>query len=136
MNKIAVYLSYLGIIPFIFCALCLRYGIEVLPLLGSVQVALSVYGLVIASFLAGAHWGQHLHLDSCSLPLVSNILAVLLWIGFLVLSFKMQMMMFVVIFTLLLAIDYRLLKQGVITRDYFYVRFLVSVIVMIVLIFS
>ena len=63
MKKIFPYLTYAGAIPFIFFAVCLVSDIQELPFLGSVKKILSVYGLVISSFLAGAHWGQHLHMN-------------------------------------------------------------------------
>ena len=140
MKKIFSYLTYAGAMPFIFCAICLSADIQQLPLLGSIEKILSVYGLVISSFLAGAHWGQHLQLNkgvwSRSLPILSNIIAVSLWFGFLVLSFKMLMIMFVAVFVVLLIIDHRLFQIGFITSHYFQTRFFVSAIVIISLIIS
>ena len=140
MKKIFPSLTYAGVIPFIFCAVCLGADIQELPFLGSVEKILSIYGLVISSFLAGAHWGQHLHIDkglwSRSLPILSNIIAVLLWVGFLALSFKMLMAMFVAAFFVLLIIDHRLFQMGLITLHYFQTRFFVSAIVIISLIIS
>lgn len=138
MKKISPYLTYAGTIPFIFCTVYLGIGIQELPLLGSVKQILSIYGLMISSFLAGSHWGQHLHLNKnpCSyfLPIFSNIILVLLWIGFLVLSFKGVMGMLVVAFIFLLMIDFRLFQMEVIARHYFQTRFFVSVTVIISLI--
>lgn len=135
MKKISTYLTYAGAIPFIVCAVCLSFDINQLLLLGYVEKILSVYGLVISSFLAGAHWGQHLHISkglwSCSLAILSNIIAVLLWFGFLVLGFKVLMAMFAAAFVALLIIDYRLFHMDLISRNYFQTRFFVSVIVII-----
>ncbi len=140
MKKIFTYLIYAGAMPFIVCAVCLGFDIHQIPMLGSVRKILSVYGLVIASFLAGSHWGQYLQINkvrwSHFLPIFSNILAVLLWIGFLVLSFKVLMGMFVVAFVVLLVIDHRLFQMNLITRHYFQTRFFVSTIVIISLIIS
>lgn len=140
MKKIFPYLAYAGAVPCILCAACLNVDIQEIPLLGSVERILSVYGLVIASFLAGTHWGQHLHISkslwSYSLPILSNIIAVLLWFGFLVLSFKMQMAMFVIAFVVLLIIDHRLFQIDLITHHYFQTRFFVSAIVIISFIIS
>ena len=63
MQKIFPYLTYAGAIPFVFCALCLMIGVTQLPLLGPVEQVLSVYALVISTFLTGVHWGQHLHIN-------------------------------------------------------------------------
>ena len=140
MKKIFPYLTYAGAIPFVFCAACLSLDIQNLPLLGSIERILGIYGLVISSFVAGAHWGQHLHINKSQwvsfLPIFSNVIAVLLWIGFLVLSFKMQMAMFVTAFVVLLIIDHRLLQMDVIIRHYFQTRFCVSSIVITSLIIS
>ena len=132
MKKIFPYLTYAGAIPFVFCAACLGANIHQLPLLGSVERILSVYGLVISSFLAGAHWGQHLGMHdpwNRSLAIFSNIIAVLLWLGFLVLDFQFLMAMLVAGFAILLTIDYLLLRMDVISRHYFQTRFFVSAIV-------
>ena len=140
MKKIPTYLTYFGAIPFVFCAVCLGFKIDQIGVLGSAKTILSLYGLVIALFLAGSHWGQHLHMNKSKwvsvLPIFSNVIAVLLWLGFLVLSFKMQMSMFIAAFVVLLIIDYRLFQMDFITRYYFQTRFFVSAIVIISLIIS
>ena len=139
MKNIFPYLTYAGAIPFIFCAMCLSIDIRQLPLLGSVEKILSIYGIVISSFLAGAHWGQHLHIQGFwnrALPILSNIIAVLLWLGFLMLSFKMLMAMFVAAFIILLFIDQRLFQIDLITRPYFQTRCIVSAIVVFSIVIS
>ena len=140
MKKIFPYLTYAGVIPFVSCAVCLSLDIQSLPLLGSIERILSIYGLVISSFLAGAHWGQHLHINKSQwvriLPIFSNVIAVQLWLGFLLLSFKMQMVMFVAAFVFLLIIDHRLFQMDIITRHYFQTRFFASSIVITSLIIS
>lgn len=140
MKKISLYLTYAGAIPFIFCAVCLYLDIQDLPLLGPIERILGIYGLVISSFLAGIHWGQHLHINKSQwvrfLPIFSNVIVVLLWLGFLVLSFKMQMAMFIAAFVVLLIIDNRLFQLEIITRHYFQTRFFVSAIVITSLIIS
>ena len=126
MKKVFPYLTYVGATPFVFCAMCFYLGIHDIPLLGSVKRILAAYGLVISSFLAGAHWGQHLHIDKSQwirfLPIFSNVIAVLLWLGFLVLSFKMQMAMFVAAFVVLLIIDHRLFRQHCVFHNGHYVK--------------
>lgn len=140
MKKIFPCLIYAGAIPFVFCAVCLSFDIQSLPLLGSIERILNVYGLVISSFLAGAHWGQHLHINKSQwvrfLPIFSNVIAVLLWLGFLVLSFKMQMVMFATAFVVLIIIDHRLFQMDIITRHYFQTRFIVTASVIVSLIIS
>ena len=142
-------LTYAGAIPFVVCAFCLGVDIRTLPVLesfglGSVEQIVSVYALVIASFLAGIHWGQHLnmqHLDikgswQYSLPLLSNGAAIILWIGFLLLPFQALIGLFILAFLFFLAIDYRLFQQGLIMPDYFRTRCIVSAIVIASLVVS
>ena len=140
MKKIFPYLTYAGSIPFVLCSVFLINNIQKLPLLGSVEKILSVYGLVISSFLAGAHWGQHLYINkgvwNKFLPILSTALAVLLWLSFLVLDFKMLMVMFVLVFIILFIVDYRLFKIDFITHNYLQTRFFVTTIVVVSLIIS
>ena len=140
MKNIFPYLTYAGAIPFIFCAVCLYINIQELPILGSVERILSIYGLVIASFLAGSHWGQHLHINknqwNIFLPVLSNVITVLLWLGFIGLSFKMQMAMFIAAFIALLIIDYRLFRINIINHHYFQTRFFVSITVILSILIS
>lgn len=140
MTRIYPYLTYAGAIPFIICAICLATDIQKLPVIGSVESILAAYALVISTFLAGAHWGQHLQMDetpwTISLPIISNIITVLLWIGFLILSFKLLLLLFVIAFAVLLMIDYRLFEKDLITVHYFRTRLYVSAIVMASLIIA
>lgn len=101
MKKIYPYLSYAGAIPFIVCAGFLSLDLGEPSWLGPVESILSVYALVIAAFLAGAHWGQHLHIQgkwSRYLPITSNIIAVALWLAFLALHFKALVVTFITAF--------------------------------------
>ena len=139
MKTIFPYLTYAGTIPFIFCTLCLIFDIHLLSILGLVEKIMSVYSLVIASFMAGAHWGQHLKASgiwSRTLPILSNLIAIVLWLGFLILSFKVLMALFVTAFVILLFIDYRLFQRKLITGHYFQTRLFVSVIVILSIIIS
>ena len=55
MKKPSPYLTFAGAIPFVACAFLLMIDVVTVPMLGSVVDILSAYGLVIASFMAGAH---------------------------------------------------------------------------------
>ncbi|MFT5709275.1 MAG: hypothetical protein ACI9ES_003583 [Oceanospirillaceae bacterium] len=110
-----------------------------MPWLGPVDNTLSVYALVIANFLAGAHWGQHLHLQgkwSRKLAILSNSLAIVLWLAFLVLSFKFLFMALAATFVILLLIDLKLLQDELISHQYFHTRSSVTAIVILSLIIS
>lgn len=139
MKKKFLYLTYAGTVPFAACAVCLSTNINQIPVLGSTLKVLSVYALVISSYLSGIHWGQHLHIKGKwghYLPILSNCIALTLWLGFLTLNFKTLVGLFSVTFALLFLIDYRLFKLDIITPLYIQTRFFASVIVIISLITS
>lgn len=140
MNKTYSYLTYAGTLPFILCTLLLSLDILELPLLGSVDNIMSVYGLVISTFLAGAHWGQHLRIDKTpwqrALAISSNFIAILLWLSFLSLEPKIFMLILVPLFTALLLIDSRLYQSTLISQHYFSTRLIATAIVIISLLIS
>ena len=126
------YLSYAGALPFVACAGLLSLGVNSLPVLGATYDVLLVYALVINSFLAGAHWGQHLGLSgvwSWRLPVFSNISAVLLWLGFLLAPTTLLLALFILNFAAMLLIDRRLLRAGIISEHYWQTRWRVSLVV-------
>ena len=134
-----LYLTYAGLLPFIICSTCLALDIKVFPLLGATEKLLSIYSLVITTFMAGSHWGQHLNLDnkwSYYLPKLSNVLIIALFLGFLVLPFKLLLAAFIATLLILLVIDKKLVQHGLITKQYFHTRCLVTAIVVVTLIIS
>ncbi|WP_298970871.1 DUF3429 family protein [uncultured Psychrobacter sp.] len=60
MKKLSPYLTFAGSIPFIACAILLIVGVDSVLALGKTSNILATYGLVIATFMAGAQWGNHL----------------------------------------------------------------------------
>lgn len=141
MKKPSPYLTFAGAIPFVACAFLLMIDVVTVPMLGSVGDVLSAYGLVIASFMAGAHWGNHLSLAddnkwAIRLPLYSNIIALGLWLGFLILSASSFIWLLVIGFISLLVIDYSLHRAQIISHAYFKVRQYVTAIVVISLVIA
>ena len=55
MKKPSPYLTFAGTIPFIACAVLITLGVDSLSVLGKTSHILASYGLVIATFMAGAH---------------------------------------------------------------------------------
>lgn len=141
MKKPSPYLTFAGAIPFVLCAILITVGIEVIPALGKTEHVLSIYGLVIASFMAGAHWGNHLGLaddDSWAvkLPIFSNIITLALWLGFLSILTVGFIWLLVVGFIAMLVIDYGLHNSKIISNDYFIVRKYVTAIVVVSLVIA
>ena len=139
MKKPSPYLTFAGAIPFVACAFLLMIDVVTVPMLGSVGDVLSAYGLVIASFMAGAHWGNHLDLSddnkwTIRLPLYSNIIALGLWLGFLILSASSFIWLLVIGFISLLVIDYNLHRAQIISDVYFKIRQYVTAIVVVSLV--
>ncbi|WP_162199623.1 DUF3429 domain-containing protein [Psychrobacter urativorans] len=141
MKKPSPYLTFAGAMPFVLGSVFITIGIEAIPVLGKVTHVLSIYGLVIASFMAGAHWGNHLSLAddntwAVKLPVFSNIIALALWLGFLLLSTVGFIWLLVVGFVSMLVIDYGLHQAHIINNDYYRVRKYVTMIVVIALIIA
>lgn len=141
MKKPSPYLTFAGTIPFIACAALITLGIDAVQALGATEHILAVYGLVIATFMAGAQWGNHLSLAddnawAIKLPIVSNIIALALWLGFLTLSTTGFIWLLIVSFISLLLIDYGLYKAQIISANYFTVRKYVTLIVVFSLIMA
>lgn len=139
MKKPSPYLTFAGAIPFVICAFLMTVGVAAIPVLGKTEYVLSIYGLVIASFMAGAHWGNHLSLAddntwAFKLPVLSNIIALGLWLGFLVLSTAGFIWLLIFGFVSLLVIDYGLHQSQIISHEYFKVRKYVTLIVVFALI--
>lgn len=141
MKKLSPYLTFAGTIPFIACAILLVMEVDAIRILGKTEHVLVVYGVVIATFMAGAQWGNHLNLANNNswvvrLPMFSNIIALLLWLGFLSLSTLGFIWLLIVSFIILLLIDYGLYQAQIISSAYFTVRKYVSAIVVISLVIS
>lgn len=141
MKKPSPYLTFAGAIPFVLGAVFITIGIDAIPVLGKTTDILSIYGLVIASFMAGAHWGNHLNLAdhdtwTVTLPIFSNIIALVLWLWFLTLSTAGFIWLLVAIFISMFVIDYGLHQVHIINNDYFRVRKYVTIIVVVALIIA
>ena len=141
MTKPSPYLTFAGTLPFILCAILITIGVDAIRVLGRTEDVLTVYGLVIATFMAGAQWGNHLSLAddnswAVRLPIFSNIIALALWLGFLILSTAGFMWLLIISFIALLIIDYGLYQAQIISAKYFTVRKYVTLIVVIALIMA
>ena len=141
MKKPSPYLTFAGAMPFVLSAVFITIGIDAIPVLGEIGHVLSIYGLVIASFMAGAHWGNHLSLAddnrwAVKLPIFSNIIALALWLGFLTLSSAGFIWLLVAAFISMLMIDYGLHQAHIINNEYFRVRKYVTIIVVVALIIA
>lgn len=130
------FLALFGATPFVIGAFGPIAGFDLATQYGDLAVAALAYGLTIASFMAGVHWGTAIsRTDTLPINLfvTSNVLAVVAWLVFLFLAVHLAAIALAVVFLVLLLIDWRLWKAGVINSDYWKTRFWVTVLVVVCL---
>ena len=133
-HYLSTLLPYLGALPFIIANVLLVTGGTSLPPLGEVVHIITVYGLIISVFMSGVHWGQHLHIHQrWSVPLtsLSNINAIILWVGYLVLPEFYFLVLLLISFIYIYVIDYKLYTSEVIHTQYYTTRYNVTSIVVV-----
>ena len=147
LKGIYVPLTLGGSLPFLFAAVAPYLNIYHAPFVGNIQHAITVYALVILSFMAGAQWGLSLGQEAekvskfnkplCPKQLMigSNIMALIPWVVLCALGPGITFYFVVAItFVILLLIDYRLANRNIVTHDYCKVRIGATGIVVISLI--
>lgn len=125
-------LAYLGAFPFVGTALLMSMGINAIPLVGSLFSAITIYALIIATFMAGSHWGQQLGFSDnwrLKLQIVTNMQAVGLWLSYLWLSDSWLMLVLVTSFLVSLWLDQQLKQARLIEASYWQTRLKVTIIV-------
>lgn len=138
--KTQMLLTYAGAFPFVFFAICILFDIRNLPVFGNIIHSTTIYGLIIASFMAGAHWGQQLHLKNkpkLLLQVSSNINAIVLWVSYLNLRPESFIFILILSFYISLKVDYLLYQNDLIKREYFiFTRIPITIIVIISLLIT
>lgn len=130
-------LTYLGALPFVLGALLLLLGIKIIPFLGATTFVITAYGLVIASFMAGSHWGQQIATtdeQSRSIFLISNVMALALWFEYLVGSLTAYVGLLIAVFILSLWLDYLSYQKKKIDSTYMRLRWRVTSVVVLSLV--
>ena len=128
MNNTRLYslLAYAGVSPFVACALLPLAGIVSIPPFGPLDQLVNSYGLAIVCFLSGIHWANYLaNKDSLPFNLMvsSNVVFLLAWFGFVLGDLSVSLVIQMASLAILLFLDWRLRSAGVLTADYFRVRF-------------
>ena len=122
-------LAAAGLIPFLVAALMAVLDIATLGPFGSAAEIAASYGLAIACFLAGAHWGIYL-LQGPGLPLnlflVSNAVVLAAWFPFVVAPDAVTVACLIAVFAFLLYVDRRLQQADVIAAAYFRMRLTIT----------
>ena len=136
-NRLYSLLTYGGALPFILCALLPFLGLDAWQNVGTFEFIARLYGLAIASFVAGSHWGTFLYNRDASpsnLFLTSNAVVLAAWFAFLFTIPVMTQFVLLLAFLYLLFVDYNLHKAGLTTPHYFRTRTYVTLIVCVCLV--
>jgi hypothetical protein len=132
-NSLVKSLTYLGAIPFLVAALCSILGLNEIPYLGPTQPLLYSYATIIASFMAGTHWGYVIRSNSTynSILFASVTTVLILWILWSSARTLAYPLFLVAIYLLLWGLDYLLLKRKYEDGSYFKMRTRVTVLVIV-----
>ena len=136
-NRLYTLLTYAGALPFVLCAALPFFGVDAWRNVGSFEYVARLYGLAIASFVAGSHWGTYLYNREASptnLFLTSNADVLATWFAFLITGAVMTQFVLLLSFLYLLFVDYNLNKAGLTTPHYFRTRSNVTIVVCVCLV--
>lgn len=122
-------LMLMGATPFLACALLPVAGVEDLGRLGRPEQLASTYAMAILCFLTGVHWATQLHASSAApfnLFVGSNAVFLAVLVAYVASSLQWALATQLLAFLLLLAIDFQLLRSGLISRHYLRMRFIAT----------
>lgn len=130
-QTLAQVLTYAGTLPFLGAVAASIVHPDFLGL--NYEHIVLTYGAVIASFIAGIHWGTYLFKDApINLFVHSNIATLLAWFA-VVANLPGSAGILIICFFYLLFIDKQLSNAGIIEDWYMRMRLIASVVVMFAL---
>jgi hypothetical protein len=136
-KQLATTLVVLGTVPFVVFTVAVAGFAAPLPFPAAPALMLHVYGVIIASFVAGLHWGIHFcKRTSDSVYLYSSFIAVLLWCSMWVAGSTIGLALVLLGFVLLWLEEYRLSVQRVTTAWFWKLRTAVTAVVVLCLAIS
>ena len=124
-------MTYAGALPFIACVSMLYTGVNDIGPLGPVNEIVSVYALIIISFIAGIHLGTYLFYSTKTpkaLFIISNVIAAIAWMSLLFANPNSSTLILVGAFIYLLGVDFLLKREMFISATYFITRIIVTMI--------
>ena len=128
---LAQILTYAGTLPFLAACLLAAYAPDFLGL--NYDQLILTYGAIIASFIAGTHWGLYLYKDApVNLFVHSNIIALLAWVALLA-AIPGSSGLLIIAFVYLLFMDKQMALAGLIEPWYMRMRIVATAIVNIAL---
>lgn len=136
-KQLATTLVVFGTVPFVILTVLIITASTALSLPASPALMLHVYGVIIASFVAGLHWGIHFcKRTSDSVYLYSSIIALLLWCSMWAAGSTTGLALVMLGFILLWLEEYRLSVQRVTTAWFWKLRTIVTAVVVLCLALS
>ena len=137
MNKknLPYILIFLGSIPFVFFSFLRIISLEEFFYF-DINYILSIYSLLIISFICGSHWGLFLTNNTLKINLffLSNLLTISSFFGILFLKMNYFFLLQILILIILLLIDFYIYRQNITQLKYIYSRMLITILVVICLI--
>ena len=128
-------LIFLGSIPFVFFSFLRIISLEEFLHL-DIDYILSIYSLSIISFICGSHWGLFLTNNTLKINLffLSNLLTISSFFGILFLKMNYFFLLQILIFIILLLIDFYIYRQNITQLKYIYSRVIITILVVLCLI--
>lgn len=129
-------LTILGVVPFIGGALLLHCNITTWPYVAQVAETMNVYGLLIASFIAGSHWGitlSHNKVAHWHIACFSNVIVLVLWLAYSVVSTPTMLLVNSVTLGILLLQERLTWNMSSMPAGYVSVRIVITILVMVLL---
>ena len=137
MNKknLPYILIFLGSIPFVFFSFLRIISLEEFFYF-DINYILSIYSLSIISFICGSHWGLFLTNNALKINLffLSNLLTISSFFGILFLKMNYFFLLQILIFIILLLIDFYIYRQNITQLKYIYSRVIITILVVLCLI--
>lgn len=137
MNKknLPYILIFLGSIPFVFFSFLRIISLEEFFYF-DINYILSIYSLLIISFICGSHWGLFLTNNTLKINLffLSNFFTILSFFGILFLKVNYFFLLQILILIILLLIDFYIYRQNITQLKYIYSRIIITTLVVICLV--
>lgn len=133
------WLAWAGVLPFAACAALSLAGIERVPQVASVAGIAASYGLLIAAFMAGTHWGVALRLPGGPPAIVlvaSNAVALAAWFAFLLAPLRAGLLVLAFAFVVLYLVDRNLAGRDGVGAAYLALRRNVTAVVVAALLLT
>lgn len=134
-TRLSQFLAWLGAIPFII-ALLVSFSTVRLQYWAIIVVLMSTFSALIVTYIAGSHWGLAMQVpDKVSKKFIisSHLLTLFAWIGILFPSWLVSWCVLLICFWAVLAIDYRFMQLGCMTKNYLKMRLQITTVVSVCL---